>query len=171
MPGPGVGGHCIAVDPWFIIHSAPDQARLMRSAREVNEYKPRWVMQKVKEKAARFKAPKVACLGLAFKPDSDDVREAPAIDIIEKLKEKGASVKAYDPKAMENMKAIHPDIAYAGNPREALQDSDACLIVTDWEEFKKLSDEDFKLMRDGIIIEGRKVLDKSRVSKFEGICW
>jgi UDP-N-acetyl-D-mannosaminuronic acid dehydrogenase len=89
-PGPGVGGHCIAVDPWFIVHSAPEQAKLIRAAREVNDYKPHWVLEKVQQEIANFIAANpgrnesditIACFGLAFKPDIDDLRESPALDI------------------------------------------------------------------------------------------
>lgn len=82
QPGPGVGGHCIAVDPWFIVESAPDLARLIHAARLVNDGKPQWVIEKVKAAASRFKSPTVACLGLAFKPDIDDLRESPALEIV-----------------------------------------------------------------------------------------
>lgn len=85
QPGPGVGGHCIAVDPWFIVDSAPDEARLIRTAREVNDSKPDWVLEKIKAQVARFEAvgktPKLACFGLAFKPNIDDLRESPALHI------------------------------------------------------------------------------------------
>lgn len=82
QPGPGVGGHCIAVDPWFIVEAAPDLARLIRTAREVNNSKPHWVIEKIKAASNNFKSPKVACLGLAFKPDIDDLRESPALEIV-----------------------------------------------------------------------------------------
>lgn len=85
QPGPGVGGHCIAVDPWFIVESAPDLARLIHSARLVNDGKPQWVIDKVKSAAANFAQPKIACLGLAFKPDIDDLRESPALEIVAHL--------------------------------------------------------------------------------------
>lgn len=81
QPGPGVGGHCIAVDPWFIVHAAPELSPLIRSARNVNDHKPQWVVNKVKEAANRFKQPVIACLGLAFKPNIDDFRESPALRI------------------------------------------------------------------------------------------
>lgn len=85
QPGPGVGGHCIAVDPWFIVDAAPDLARLIRTAREVNDSKPHHVLQRVKACATRFKQPVIACLGLAFKADVDDLRESPAMDIVQHL--------------------------------------------------------------------------------------
>jgi len=86
-PGPGVGGHCLAVDPWFIVSSAPEAARLIRTAREVNVSKEHWVVEKVKGRAQRFRNPVVACLGLAYKPDIDDVRESPAMAIAQALNE------------------------------------------------------------------------------------
>ncbi len=90
QPGPGVGGHCIAVDPWFIVSSAPEQARLIRTAREVNDDKPRWVLDKIKSTLGAFLVANpdktaanatIACYGLAFKPDIDDLRESPALEI------------------------------------------------------------------------------------------
>jgi UDP-N-acetyl-D-mannosaminuronic acid dehydrogenase len=93
-PGPGVGGHCIAVDPWFIVSHAPAEARLIRTAREVNDSKPEWVIEKVKLAVGEYlqanptKTAKdviIACFGLAFKPDIDDLRESPALEIVKKL--------------------------------------------------------------------------------------
>jgi UDP-N-acetyl-D-mannosaminuronic acid dehydrogenase len=80
-PGPGVGGHCLAVDPWFIVSSAPDEARLIRTAREVNVAKEEWVVRRVLDRATRFRKPVIACLGLAYKPDIDDLRESPALHV------------------------------------------------------------------------------------------
>lgn len=87
QPGPGVGGHCIAVDPWFIVDSAPAQSRLIRMAREVNDAKPGFVVDKVRKALAATGTPVVACLGLAFKPDIDDLRESPALDITRQIAE------------------------------------------------------------------------------------
>jgi UDP-N-acetyl-D-mannosaminuronic acid dehydrogenase len=86
-PGPGVGGHCIAVDPWFIVDRSPEHSRLIRTAREVNDAKPEWVIERVRKCADKFKSPVIGCLGLAFKADVDDLRESPAFDIVKKLKE------------------------------------------------------------------------------------
>ncbi len=85
QPGPGVGGHCIAVDPWFIVDAAPQEARLIRTAREVNDSKIDFVVAKVKEAAAKFENPKIACLGLSYKADIDDLRESPAVKVMGKL--------------------------------------------------------------------------------------
>lgn len=84
-PGPGVGGHCIAVDPWFLVDSAPQNARLIHTARNVNDAKPDFVVRKVEEAASKMSNPVIACLGLSFKPDVDDLRESPAVEIAEKL--------------------------------------------------------------------------------------
>ncbi|TCB73706.1 UDP-N-acetyl-D-mannosamine dehydrogenase [Acinetobacter sp. ANC 4177] len=106
QPGPGVGGHCIAVDPWFIVAKTPEQARLIRTAREVNDAKPEWVIDQVKIKIAEFlqanpektiKDVTVACYGLAFKPDIDDLRESPAMAIVTKLSEQVNSLYVVEP--------------------------------------------------------------------------
>jgi UDP-N-acetyl-D-mannosaminuronic acid dehydrogenase len=94
LPSSGVGGHCIAVDPWFIIHSAPDVTPLMRAARQVNDMKPHWVAQKIKD-LTPFGT--VACLGLAYKPDVDDLRESPAITVVRELMHAGYTVKIVEP--------------------------------------------------------------------------
>ncbi|MGH7154185.1 MAG: UDP-N-acetyl-D-mannosamine dehydrogenase [Acetobacteraceae bacterium] len=84
-PGPGVGGHCIAVDPWFIVATNPDEAKLIRTARLINDSKPDFVVAKVRERAAALKRPVIACLGLAYKKDVDDLRESPSVEIVHKL--------------------------------------------------------------------------------------
>jgi UDP-N-acetyl-D-mannosaminuronic acid dehydrogenase len=86
-PGPGVGGHCIAVDPWFIVATNPNEAKLIRTARLINDSKPDFVVAKVRERAAALRQPVIACLGLAFKKDVDDLRESPAVEIVRKLAE------------------------------------------------------------------------------------
>ncbi len=85
-PGPGVGGHCIAVDPWFIVDACPEQSRLIRTAREVNDSKPVFVVNRVKQAAARIKDPVIGIFGLSYKQDIDDLRESPALEIARSLK-------------------------------------------------------------------------------------
>jgi len=98
QPGPGVGGHCIAVDPWFIVHSAPEEARMIRTAREVNDGKPHYVAGRIAEAASAHAEPVIACLGLAFKPDIDDLRESPAVEIVQMLaKEKVGRLLVVEP--------------------------------------------------------------------------
>lgn len=111
QPGAGVGGHCIAVDPWFIVDTSPDDAKIIRTAREVNEHKPEWVVQKIKAAVADALAAKpgntmsdikVACLGLAFKPDIDDLRESPALEIAKQIASLGCQLQAVEPN-IENL--------------------------------------------------------------------
>ncbi len=106
QPGPGVGGHCIAVDPWFIVAKTPEQARLIRTAREVNDAKPEWVIDQVKIKITEFLQANpnktiqdvtIACYGLAFKPDIDDLRESPALEITKKLAAQGLNILVIEP--------------------------------------------------------------------------
>lgn len=102
QPGAGVGGHCIAVDPWFIVARDPENAKLIRSAREVNNHKTAWAIDRIKVAAADSTArtgrkAKIACLGLAFKPDIDDLRESPAVQIAQTLQEQGYDLIAVEP--------------------------------------------------------------------------
>lgn len=146
-PGCGVGGHCIAVDPWFLVHGAPAVTRLIRTAREVNDHKPEWVVERVKRKAARFKRPRIACLGLAYKPDIDDLRESPAVHIVEKLladKELDADIAVVEPYV-----AKHP--AFTLVPLDqALADADIVLILAAHKPFKKIPP---NLLAEKIIID------------------
>ncbi len=85
QPGPGVGGHCISVDPWFLVHSAPELTPLIRTAREVNDRKPHFVVEHVLELAKQFAKPRIGCLGLTYKADVDDLRESPSLEIVREL--------------------------------------------------------------------------------------
>jgi UDP-N-acetyl-D-mannosaminuronic acid dehydrogenase len=96
-PGPGVGGHCIAVDPWFLISAAPDKAPLMAAARHVNDGKPERVLDQVRRQMDRFKRPVVACLGLSYKPDIDDLRESPALHVASHLAEDNVNLIVAEP--------------------------------------------------------------------------
>lgn len=104
-PGPGVGGHCIAVDPWFIINQAPGLSPLMRAARGVNDGKPQWVVEKVtevaKEPRGQGRTLVIACLGLAYKPDVDDLRESPSITVVRELVKQGHDVRVVEPHLTE----------------------------------------------------------------------
>lgn len=137
-PGPGVGGHCIAVDPWFIVDAAPERARLIRTAREVNDYKPHHVVETVMRSAERFKAPVIACLGLTFKADIDDLRESPAVEIVQALAQRQAgTVLAVEP----NIKALPPslvgEVELTGLDN-AISRADIVVILVDHRSFKAL---------------------------------
>lgn len=101
QPGCGVGGHCIAVDPWFIVNQNPDTAKLIRTARETNDYKPKYVVEQVVKAVEGIERPTIACLGLAFKPDIDDLRESPAVDITVELAKLGYNILAVEPNIHE----------------------------------------------------------------------
>lgn len=150
QPGPGVGGHCIAVDPWFIVSSAPQEARLIRTAREVNDDKPHWVIERVRVKAARFKEPVIACLGLTFKANIDDMRESPSLEIVQHLREAQiGEILACDPN-VDPAKAPFP----LTDLKTALQKADILLLLVDHEEFMDL---DRELIKDKVVIDTKGV--------------
>jgi UDPglucose 6-dehydrogenase len=121
----------------------------------------------LEERIGNLSGKRIAVLGLAFKNDTDDVRDSRAIPVIENLKENGACVAAYDPKAIPNMRRIIPDIDYCDGISDALKLADACVILTDWLEFRNLEGE-FDSMKTKVILEGRKILSYKGA---EGICW
>jgi len=143
QPGPGVGGHCIAVDPWFIVDSVPNSAKLIKTAREVNDGKPHHVISRVLSKAERFKNPRIACFGLAFKADIDDLRESPAVDICVNLAmQLDGTILVVEP----NIKELTKGISEYDNVRlvsidEALKQADIVLGLVDHKEFRALSRE------------------------------
>ncbi len=154
QPGPGVGGHCIAVDPWFIVDSAPDLARLIHVAREVNDGKPHWVIEKVKQAAARFKYPKIACLGLAFKPDIDDLRESPALEITAHLaKEIDGTIFAVEPfiDALPATLATLPNVVLR-DAANAITAADIVLVLVNHSQFNAI---DRSVLGDKPVIDTR----------------
>jgi len=172
--GSGFGGSCFPKDVAAIAAKARElgqETKILNAVLDVNKGQRQKLVGLLEKRADGLAGKKIAVLGLAFKPDSDDVREAPSIDIIGMLAERGARVSAYDPQAMHAMKSFHPGIEYCDKPADCLKAADACLILTDWSEFKELSDKDFDAMNTKLIIEGRKVLNPESVKCFEGICW
>ena len=130
-PGPGVGGHCIAVDPWFIVARSPKYAKLIKTARLVNDAKPDWVIEKVKSRAEKFKRPVIGCLGLAFKADVDDLRESPAVDIVRKLiKDDVGEILISEPNLNK-----HDEFDLIAC-EELIQRADIILLLVDHKEFK-----------------------------------
>ena len=94
-PGPGVGGHCISVDPWFFVETAPDLTPLIYASRKVNDSQPHYVLDLIQRAMGSLKGRRIAALGLAYKPDVDDLRESPAVEIVHLLQDAGATVKAF----------------------------------------------------------------------------
>lgn len=147
QPGPGVGGHCIAVDPWFIVSRTPEQARLIRTAREVNDSKPQWVIEKVKLAVAEFlqanpertaREVTIACFGLAFKPDIDDLRESPAVAITQQIAEiHPGRVLAVEPNICELPSKL-ADILTLNTLEDALVETDVVVLLVDHKEFREV---------------------------------
>jgi UDPglucose 6-dehydrogenase len=168
--GAGFGGSCLPKDVSALIRLAESLGEdpvLLKSVIEVNERQPRRLVKLLEEEVGDLFGKEVAVLGLAFKGDTDDVRDSRAIKVILDLKEKGASVKAYDPLAIPNARKVVPDIKYCRSAAEALEGCDACLIMTEWAEFASL-DEEFDMMKSRVILEGRRILS---CEDAEGICW
>ncbi len=139
-PGPGVGGHCISVDPWFLVEAAPDLTPLIRTARNVNDSQPHFVVDWMERKLGNLTGRHICALGLTYKPDVDDFRESPAIDVVKLLAEKGAVVSVYDPfKMREAMDGILP----AATISEALDGAEAVVVLVAHQELKKLSPSEF----------------------------
>ncbi|MFN5516612.1 MAG: UDP-N-acetyl-D-mannosamine dehydrogenase [Cyanobacteriota bacterium] len=138
QPGPGVGGHCIAVDPWFIVDSAPEEAKLIRTAREVNDHKPFYVVNKIKSKAERLKEPVIACLGLSFKANIDDIRQSPAIQIVEHLAEdKVGKLMVVEPYLQELPKSLSVlDGIEFTDLETAISQSDIVALLVDHRAFQ-----------------------------------
>jgi len=170
--GVGFGGSCFPKDVKALIHKTEElgyQPKLLRAVMDVNEEQPKRIIHLLEGKLGSLSGRKIAVLGLAFKNDTDDIRESRAIPAIKRLLERGAKVSAYDPMANENMRAIFPDIEYCHSAEDALRDADACLVMTEWEEFKKLGDE-FKVMKNRIVIDGRRVITPRKDMDYEGLC-
>lgn len=134
-PGPGVGGHCISVDPWFFVEAAPELSQLIYHARQVNDEQPRFVVEKARQALGELKNKKIAALGLAYKPDVDDLRESPASEAIRLLQKDGAQVKAWEPfKPNAQLKEIH----MAASLEDAIQDADLILLLVKHSQFAAL---------------------------------
>lgn len=134
-PGPGVGGHCISVDPWFFVEAAPELTPLIYNARMVNDGQPHFVVEKVRQVLGDLQHKKIAALGLAYKPDVDDLRESPAGEVVLLLQQAGAQVKAWEPFKPD---AQLPGIDMASSLEAALAESDAVILLVKHTEFKNL---------------------------------
>ncbi|PAT14681.1 UDP-N-acetyl-D-mannosamine dehydrogenase [Corynebacterium sp. NML 120412] len=157
QPGPGVGGHCIAVDPWFIVSSVPEESKLIKMARDINDGKPEWVMEQVKKAVDGNENGTVAALGIAFKNDIDDLRESPSLGIVKRLASEnpGLDVRVVEP----NVQQLPEELAEIPNLRqqtlaEAVQESDVILLLVNHKEF---------LAMDRSMLEGKTVIDTKGV--------
>lgn len=138
-PGPGVGGHCISVDPWFFVETAPELTSLIYHARKVNDEQPYFVVNKVRQALGELKNKKIATLGLAYKPDVDDLRESPANEVVHLLQQEGAQVKAWEPFKPD---AVMKGINMASSLEDAIKDADAILLLVKHTEFANFKPEE-----------------------------
>jgi len=134
-PGPGVGGHCVSVDPWFMVEAAPDIATLIRTARQVNDSQPEYVVEMIERKAGGLTGKRIAALGLAFKPNVDDLRESPAVEICRMLQERGAFVQAFEPLKSQ---ARYQEFATTSTIEESLDTADMIVILVGHSTFGEL---------------------------------
>jgi UDPglucose 6-dehydrogenase len=185
--GCGFGGSCFPKDINAIMHAAKSrniETKLLNAVLAVNRAQPLRVIELTEGTLGNLHGKRIALLGLAFKPGTDDTRATRALPILEQLIEKGAQVTVYDPRAMDNFRRLiensfpePPEIKYAPGLREALKDADACIIQSDWDEFKKLTGEDFiELMNDPVVIDGRRTFENpaeltSAGVTYRGIGW
>jgi UDP-N-acetyl-D-mannosaminuronic acid dehydrogenase len=129
-----VGGHCISVDPWFFVETAPDLTPLIYTARKVNDEQPHFVMSIVQQALGSLKGKKIAALGLAYKPDVDDLRESPAVEVARLLIDAGADVCAFEPFKLEGVAGI----PMASTLEEVIKDADAILLLVRHSQFREM---------------------------------
>jgi len=162
--GLGYGGSCLPKDLRALIQHSRSlgyKPKLLEAVEEANDSEPRRAIELCKELVSELGSKRVAVLGLAFKPNTDDMRDAVSIKIVKRLLEEGAKVVVYDPKAVDNAKKIFGNsVEYASSVEECLRDSECAIIVTEWEEFRRLRPEDFlRLMKEPVVVDGRRIYD------------
>ncbi|WP_203248499.1 nucleotide sugar dehydrogenase [Sporosarcina beigongshangi] len=160
QPGPGVGGHCIAVDPWFLVELNPGLAKIIHTARQTNDGMPAYTAQLTADilKAHGITQPKVAALGLAFKGNIDDMRESPSVDVVEQLQHNELQVTAYDPHIKTNHIAVQTQ-----NLQEALEEASAIVVLTSHDEFMALDPVQVgKHMAHRVIIDTKNCIERSK---------
>ncbi|MHA1399806.1 MAG: UDP-glucose dehydrogenase family protein [Candidatus Heimdallarchaeaceae archaeon] len=179
--GAGFGGSCFPKDVSALFHKSKEvglPSKLLEATLKVNKEQPLRLVDLLKEELATksLKGFKIGLLGLAFKPDTDDMREAPSLILLEKILEEGAIVKATDPIALENAKKEinHENLTFVEEPIEVIKDADACVLITEWKEYKDLSPEVFlNNMKNPIVIDGRRAFDykifREKGIKYRGI--
>jgi UDPglucose 6-dehydrogenase len=167
--GLGFGGSCFPKDIRALIAKAEELGcvpKLLKSVLEVNDGQPLKMIDLLKKHINDLRNKKIGILGLAFKPETDDVRESRAIILVKRLLEEGAEVIAYDPIAIKKFHEFFPNIKYASTAQEAVNEADAVLIVTEWREFENLD------YNEKIVIDGRRLLKvKEKAKIYEGLCW
>jgi UDPglucose 6-dehydrogenase len=166
--GLGWGGSCFPKDVKALAHMAVlhnTQPQLLQAVMDINRNQRRRVVYRLRRAlGGSLMDKKIGILGLSFKPNTDDMREAPAVEIIHLLENEGAAIQAYDPQAMENAKTELPGIRLCDDPYDAATSADALILATEWNEFKQLDfDKLFKLMRTPVLVDGRNQWDGRRL--------
>ncbi|MCU4742801.1 UDP-glucose 6-dehydrogenase AglM [Natronoglomus mannanivorans] len=170
--GVGWGGSCFPKDVAAITAAAREtgyEPAVLEAAIDVNDRQPGRLLDLL-TKHVDVDGARIAVLGLAFKPQTDDIRNSRAIPIIEQLQDLGAEIVAYDPVAMDPMCNRFPDIEYAASAAEALEGTHGAVVVTDWDEFATLNDE-FDEMETPVVVDGRRIVDPSTEMTYEGLTW
>jgi UDPglucose 6-dehydrogenase len=167
--GVGYGGSCFPKDVKALAHMASVHGKhpqLLQSVMEINDFQRRTVMLKLRETLGDLDGKTVGLLGLAFKPNTDDMREAPSITIAEALMDEGAAVRAYDPVAMTQAKRVLKKVEYEDDPYSVAEGSDALVVVTDWNEFKQLDmDRVCQSMQQPVLVDGRNIYDPRKMQE------
>jgi UDPglucose 6-dehydrogenase len=169
--GTGYGGFCLPKDIeafMYISKKLGYEFDLLKEVKRINDTQKRYLIERIKEHLWIIKGKKIAIFGLSFKPDTDDMRFAPSIDIINLLREEGAQLSLYDPQAMREAQRVFKDkkIKFAKNPYQAAKNADCICFLTEWNEFKKLDFSKIKqLMHYSLIVDGRNMLDKDKLTK------
>ena len=165
--GLGFGGSCFPKDVRALAHMAAIHGchpQLLRAVLEINADKRRLVVQKLRDILGKLDEQVIGVLGLAFKPNTDDMREAPALELVHLLQHEGARVRAYDPVAMDNARRVLPEVTYCADPYEVAAGADALLIATEWNEFKQLDLARIRqAMRRPVLVDGRNIYEPERL--------
>jgi UDPglucose 6-dehydrogenase len=170
-PGIGFGGFCFPKDLeafYWIAKQKGYDFELLKSVKEINEQQKKWVQKKIEENLWNLEGKTVAMLGLAFKPNTDDMRFAPSVDVARMLKARNVNLRVFDPVAMERAKAVPElkDVTFCKDAYEAAKGADALAIITEWPQFKDLDLAKLKkLLRNPLILDGRNVLDAAKARK------
>ncbi|HOA80604.1 MAG TPA: nucleotide sugar dehydrogenase, partial [Defluviitaleaceae bacterium] len=152
-PGPGVGGHCIPIDPWFIVEKFPEKTQLIRQSRDINDRQPKHVFDLIARMTSGMPSPKIAILGVSYKGNVDDVRESPAEALIGLLKDHGYAIAVHDPLVKEFEEKLV-------SLKEALSGADCAVLVTDHDQFRDLDPSNLgNLMRYKQILDTRNIID------------
>ena len=168
-PGIGFGGFCFPKDVQAFIRIAEKSGcdfSLLKEVEKINQHRVEYFVEKIRNELWVLRGKNIALWGLAFKPNTDDVRFAPSIAVAQALLNEGATVRGYDPEAMEKAKSVLPEITYCSNPYEASEGADAIVIVTEWDEFRQVNWDQLKsVVERPLVVDGRNMFDETEVTR------